>query len=492
MAYTLVYVIIFLYLCSIFMWRRYIVYGLMALLIVACTPAKIDRALHVVAQADSLWLSGSAYEDSASLAQAYVDLGSQSGSYPDAYVHACYHYGRLLRTKDDPVGAMQAFINATHTSSHDFHILGRVYSNMGDIAHLADDFPLAYSLYDKSGKMYLQNGDTLLYYYDLNNMAFELAEQGKKEEVLALLKRIETESRDNNLALKVFETKAETYRLSEQFDSAIYYLNQIQLYGVVTPTYRIIKAQSFYRLAQYDSAALYAYQVLSDSLASYQNKFNALYVISHVDSTLSKEDMRDLNSQREDIRYYEYEPEKEKLILAVNLLRQNRDKKSDYRWVLAVIGTLVVSGSFLGLYIYRKHKKHKLLTQHINDLEHRKTETLAQMRDQVETRCSLLKESTHLTKDLCWKDFEQTCIIIDQQFYLLASKLRNKQILNQTEIRLCILVLIGLNERAISEILPYAENSVGKLKYRVSQKLGISAKNLRKYIVGLAIDESLE
>ena len=76
---------------------------------------------------------GRTYSDSAELAQAYRTLHKRRAFYPDAYAHGCYHYGRLLREKDNPVAAMQVFINATHSRTRDYHILGRVYSNMGSI-----------------------------------------------------------------------------------------------------------------------------------------------------------------------------------------------------------------------------------------------------------------------------------------------------------------------------------------------------------------------
>ena len=171
------------------------------LLCCSCVPRGIRKAQCVVAQADSLWHEGKMYGvdmgDSVTLAQAYqilrdIPLSFREGmGLGSTYAHSCYHYGRLLREKDNPVEAMQVFIEATHSHTRDYHILGRVYSNMGDICHLAGYFPFAYDMYERSGDMYLRNGDTLLYYYDLNNMAYELAEQGQKNSASLLINRIE-------------------------------------------------------------------------------------------------------------------------------------------------------------------------------------------------------------------------------------------------------------------------------------------------------------
>ncbi len=187
----------------------------LTILLAACTPHSIREAEKVVTQADSLWQAGKMYGvdegDSVTLAQAYETLQEHSAfsrqlsevcpfvhctSLLRTYSHACYHYGKLLRTKDNPVEAMQVFIAATHSHTHDYHILGRVYSNMGSICHLAGEYSLSYDMYEKSAHVFLQDGDSLSYYYLLNDMAFELAEQGKKEEVFSMLSIIDEQYPD--------------------------------------------------------------------------------------------------------------------------------------------------------------------------------------------------------------------------------------------------------------------------------------------------------
>ena len=138
----------------------------------SCSLSDFHEAQAVLAEADSLRVEGQMYTDSIGLAEAYETLGKWQWCYADEYAHACYHYGRLLRDKDNPVAAMQCFINATHSRTHDYHILGRVYSNMGTLCHLAEEYPLSYDMYERCSEMFLRNGDSLLYYYGLNEMAF--------------------------------------------------------------------------------------------------------------------------------------------------------------------------------------------------------------------------------------------------------------------------------------------------------------------------------
>ena len=238
------------------------------------------EAQEVIAHADSLreahLYAQNEYDDSLSLAQAYETLkeiplpfrmekaidfcfrteGAAGSVAPtidrlglnSSYAHACYHYGRMLRTKDNHVEAMKVFIDATHSSTRDYRILGRIYNNMGDMAHLAGDYALSYDMFAISADCFLQKGDSTNYFYALNRMAFRLAEQGKKEETLALLDSITRNCDDKNVILKTWETKAEMYREISQYDSAIYCANQMQLSDWIGLTGIMIKAQSFYRL----------------------------------------------------------------------------------------------------------------------------------------------------------------------------------------------------------------------------------------------------
>ena len=260
---------------------RYIVFLLLAGMVgQGCSSRAIHEAEAVVAQADSLWQEGKMYGidegDSLSLAQAYETLKEHSvfssqfsevfpfvqrTSFLRTYARSCYHYGRLLRAKDDPENAMRCFINATHSRTHDYHILGRVYSNMGSICHLAGDFPLSYDMYEKSAEMNLRNGDSLLYFYNLNNMAYELAEQGKKEETLRLLNNISANITDADIDVKIWETRAILYREVCQYDSTIYYARKVLDRYYSDAPMLLATAQAYYFLAQYDSALVYANKV---------------------------------------------------------------------------------------------------------------------------------------------------------------------------------------------------------------------------------------
>lgn len=86
-------------------------------------------------------------------------------------------------------------------------------------------------------------------------------------------------------------------------------------------------------------------------------------------------------------------------------------------------------------------------------------------------------------------DYENTCKLADEHLFLIASKLKQKGKLKDTDIQICILVLIGLNRPQIAEKMRYSASSIGKLKDIVAKSLGTTSKDLRDYLMCLAIDK---
>ncbi len=458
-----------------------------------------------MAQADSLWQVGQMYgvdaSDSATLAQAYETLKKHSApslvgrAGGEVFSHACYHYGRLLRTKDNPVEAMQAFIAATHSHTRDYHILGRVYSNMGDICHLAGDYPLSYDMFERSANSFLQGGDTTAYYYALNDMAFELAEQGKKEETLALLRKIEGSNQSNDFSEAVLITKILLAIRAKQYKDVIDLVDKICIPSAYNPTIMIAKAQAYYYLQSYDSAAHYAQEVL-DKTKSPFDKDNAYYILIHCDSVQHGNRVYTLSADRADTEK-EIEKRHGKLTQAVQLLEQDLNRKPDLTWLYVMIAIILFAGSISILfYIWHKRKQHY---QIITDIQEKEAEigALSQMQEtqhkqiieEVENKCTALRYAQDLKSQLHWRQYDEMCQIIDTQFFLLVSKLKQIPAIKENDVRICVLVLLNLSQRDIARLMYVEESSVGKLKERTGNKLHTSRKNMRQELLKIIIGD---
>lgn len=468
------------------MQKRGIILLLVTTLLLSCSPKALREAEEVVAQADSMRAAGQMYADSVRLAQSYSTLRAWRAVRADEYAHACYHYGRLLREKDNPVEAMQCFIEASHAHTRDHHILGRVYSNMGSICHLAGEFPLAYDMYERSAEMFLHNGDSTAYFYALNDMAYELASAGLKDSCLALLYAIEKRNIDDTY-LKTYcsLSHAEVYLRTSQYDSTIYYARESQKYQPTLPASILQLAQAYSFLGFKDSAVYYAKYVLSLSNVLF-NKNSAMYILTHNDDSKDREEVRKISADRSDVQKL-IEIQQGKLSQAVQLLEQDWNSEPDFRWLISIVGTLIVVSCIICIYVYRKRKRQALLSQQIEQLKSEYTDLQINKEKQLAQTCAILRASKKLQEDLCWKDFEQMCVVVNKHFYMLANKLRQKDVLNETEIRLCILVLLGLSRIEIASMLPYALSGVGKLKDHTAKLLGTTGRNLHDFLLNMAV-----
>ena len=58
--------------------------------------------------------------------------------------------------------------------------------------------------------------------------------------------------------------------------------------------------------------------------------------------------------------------------------------------------------------------------------------------------------------------------------------------LSEREVRLSLLVLLGFSYAEMADILNRAENGIGKDKYLIAKKLGVSARDLQTTLLEMA------
>ena len=496
--------------------EKYILYLLTTALLSSCVPRSVREAESVVAQADSLWHNGQMYGvdegDSATLAQAYERLKEHSAfsrqfsevcpfvhrtSFLRTYAHSCYHYGKLLRAKDDPVAAMQAFINATHSHTRDYHILGRVYSNMGSICHLGEEYQLSYDMFEKSADMFLRNGDTLNYYYGLNNMAYELAEQGKEDETLFLVRTIINQCADQNVSSKIIETKARLFLKCERYDSTLHYSRILYANDTNDMAAALLIAQAYSYLSIKDSATKYANIVLSRTNELYEAN-NALYILTNDDETKDKDGIRETAADRSDTQKL-IEIRKSKLSQAIQLLEQDMSAKPDRRWILSLISFILFSGVLIFvIYIWKKRKQHQHILQDIQIKEEQQTRLVHEIdslshiqqvhHDEImanmEQFCQLCENDKYYYEHLHWNNYAEMCEIVNRYLYNVIARLEPYN-LSEKETRLCVLVLLKATTDQMVNLIPYSHSGLGKFKYTIARKLGTTTSNLRVFILNL-------
>ncbi|MBR4547165.1 MAG: hypothetical protein IKO66_03845, partial [Paludibacteraceae bacterium] len=320
----------------------------------------IREARTIVAEADSLRNAGQSLSpftfhlspsksDSTTIASAVSALEPLRLIYPTDYAHANYYYGRLLREAGNQPEAMLAFLRVVHSRTNDHEIIARSYSNMANMCRLAADHELAYDIYKYSTEEFLKAKDSTAFYYAINNMAFELAEQKRKDESISLTNQIENECTDYHVLTKIWETRSDAYVRGGMYDSAIYCVRELQSRGNDEPTGYMIMAQAYSGLEQYDSAVVYAKQVAQRS-TSWFDLNNAYYILANEDSTKDKEEALQCTRDRSDIQKL-IEIRQGQLSQATQLLEQDLSRKPNLTWLWATLATLCIIATSTSIYI---------------------------------------------------------------------------------------------------------------------------------------------
>ena len=383
---------------------------------------------------------------------------------------ALYEQGKTLREEGKQVEAMQAFIEAAHSGTDDEVLLGRIWSNMANMCRQANDHSTAFEVYTLSAEHFRKAADTLAYAYALNNMAWEQATMGNKEAAIELVDSAVRCYPRPPLTNKIIETKAAACLFRKEYDSVLVYTTPPANDYLLT-----LRAQACSYLQMDDSATYYA-QLLLPQTTNLFALDDLYYILTHNDSSADKETLRNFASLRADTQNAIKERHGE-LTKAVEILKQDlapQEKTKPWKIIL-----LVVLG--VGLLVWAAlvtKKQHRLHTQ--------KSQFEQTRRFELEQNIRHLQETKDLRQELQWTDFQSFCTQIDKRFNAFAAKL-SAQGLNEQDIRICVLVLIGLSHKETAEMLNCSPKSIGKLKDLTARKLGVSGGQLQEKLQKTAI-----
>lgn len=459
-------------------------------ILTCCHPQTVLDGRNILAVADSSCVHGGALPDSTLLANMTRQLAPWKYAYPTEYAKANYYYGRFLRASGHYSDAMQSFIKASQSRTKNHSLTGRVYTNIADICHLEGSYDLSYDFFERAARAFWGAKDTAAYCYALCDMAVELVQKDCYPQADSLLAEAEDLSQDTCLLAHIWLIKAMRYRHAKQYDSAIVCINHSQEYGQIIPSGYVIKAQAFSFAGQTDSAIYYANKAIAISQSLFD--LNNMYYILANDDKQDIETIRRITSQRSDIQK-QIEIRQGELSHAVEILTTEMNKPYDWRWIYLLIGCATLLGAYLMLSLTRK--RHMSIQQDIEtqqSLQEQLSETQRQRYKtalaEFERNCAVLRALPNLERELCWNDYDRMCEIVNGQLAFLAGKLQQTQKLNEKEIRLCILVAIGVSYKKMAEMLPYALSGLSKFKYTTAQKLDVSVKDLRQKLANLAVE----
>ena len=471
----------------------YAILLILSLSLIGCKPGVVEEAETLLCEADSLRVKGIPPTDSSLWAQTVADLSPWRYFYSTDYAKANYYYGYLLRLKDHSPEAMQCFINATHTHTKDYNLLGRIWSNIGQMCRMDGNYDLAYEIYQKTVDYFQLAHNETAYYYAISNMALQRALQEDKPATIALLSKIEQECTDSAVLNKILEIKAFACYKAEEYDSVIYFVNRLHSQGYHKSTGYVNKAQAYWYLHQYDSSLYYA-QIALSYPCNRIDSVSMLYITSHHNPSIDSDSILSITSERAD-KQVEYTHAQEQLAHAVEILEQSM--KPNYKWVYGAAATLFIIGVILTiiLFVTKRHRaakhaqlkaeeeKHRTLVSKNSELEQKCEVRQTDIQTRLEHECQALRTLTdkQFVSSLHWRDYDMMLSTVEMRFYGFIGKLQNYYQTEQNT-RLCILLFIDIPKHRMAELLYCSPNSIGKMKERVAEKIGVRGNELHDFL----------
>ena len=371
-----------------------------------------------------------------------------------------YRQGRELREADEPVAAMNAFIAATRVQSREYNFKARSWSNMATMCRIGERHDLAYALYEKSLEQFALAKDTVAQAYALNNMAWEQAVQGNKDAATSLMDAALRLCADTAVQHKVLESRAASCLYAEEYDSVLFYTRQT----APSVYFDMLQAQAYTFLGNNDSALFYAKRVVTQT-DNPRYLDDVYYILTYCDSTALADEVRALAATRADIQL-DLERNRgawiEAMLLAEGALTpQELPLKPEILVILLCVVLPLIVLLVVFLILRRRHS------------------------DSLEQQCRTLRRSKNLREELQWNNYPQFCDVCNERLSHIVTKLEQRG-LSEREIRICVLVLIGLSYAQMAEVLIRAESGIGKDKYLVAKRLGVSIKDLQATLIQIA------
>lgn len=381
-----------------------------------------------------------------------------------------YQQGRAQRAQGEAVEAMKSFIAATRVRSSEYVYKGRSYSNMANMCRIGERHDLAYVFYEQSAEQFIAAKDSLLFAYALNNMAWEQAVQGNKQEAERLIDSAVFVCADSAIVNKVIETRAASCLYAEEYDSVLYYTQKVPMKSNDSAYFAILRAQTFTLLNLCDSALIYARQIVTQS-DNPRYLDDAYYILIHCDSCADVDEVRDLAATRTDIQrsLERNNPEWTQAILLAE--ESSNGVKTPMKPVVFAILAVVFLFALRITYVFVSRWKKRRTTA-----------------EELERQCVLLSNCMKLKNELQWDDYAQFCAACNARLFGIAEKLQIRG-LNEREVRMSVLFMIGLSYAEIAEILYRAESGIGKDKYNIAKHLGVSVKELQNTLREIACEK---
>ncbi len=412
---------------------------------------------------------------------------------------ACYYKARLYKRAQQYDQATILYLKALDLTRNDynFNLLGKIYSDMGDICSLQKDYAMSLQKYEESINCFKRAGDTLEASYKVIDIARMYRFMKNYNKARQYYKQLISQRADSFLHGLVYQEIGINYFFAKQYDSAQYFLNKSLHFPYKGTNYAIRcynLADLYFDISQYDSALQYAnmamkypstffiqrecYRILTNT--EYRRgdfKQMAVYMSKYQDCSDS---VRKIETQTK--------------TTVLEDLHQTNGAISKSRRFLIILGIVIFIITLVSLSIVfslrnRSRKKQLQLEMTEEKLTEKqlflKDSLIQKLEENRMLQAANYKKANLKERELISKEIFNTSLHLDdwEAFKKLMNKTFNNLVreletrspeVNHKEIIWCCLFLLDIPTNDIIILLECQQRSLYTMKQRLTQKLKLT------------------
>ena len=482
-------------------WRHIGKMLLVAVLVMSCSScARWRDAKEVVAEADSLLAKGEIMQDTAVLTEVINTLDNPVGRViaKDELAEAYYLMGR--RNMDDYchdfAAAADYYIEADRLQTTDLVLRGRINSCMGFICKQDSCFEEALEFYERANEAFYKIGEERRIANGLVSIAEQyvcLHEYAKADSVLCLADDYEI---DSAYYARMVDVKALALYNQEMYDYALVMLLSIKDYprNIEARCYSYMKIMHCYEfLNQLDNAIIYAEYIIGHSKNPAYRSNAYFFLIEYVKNINDIECVIQYSHNREDedrvLRHVS-----ESYAQAALKLKDYLRNPYPFLYLWITSGFVILLGG-AGIWIYRRKRELVITEKHQMEAELRKwKESLQQKLDRDKE--DIMNEKRMIIRNIImeyadefaigkpiWNKEKDVFRLADSCFGFVIYRLKHKYYLRNSELIICLMVLLDFPNKDCIKITSYTEKGFPTIKRRLAEKLGTSSGEMRDFLI---------
>ena len=472
--------------------------------LVSCQAWRDAKA--VVSEADRLLVEGVVIRDTAALGEVINALENPLGRMfaREELSKAYYLMGRNLDDYHHNFSdAADFYIKADRMKTKDWVLRGRINSCMGFICKQDSCFTEALEFYERACEAHQKSDNTWYYAHNLLNIAEQyvhLGEYNKADSVLLLASNYDV---DSAYYADIMDVKAMALYNQQLYDSALALLMGINDYP------RNIEAKC------------YSYQLMMHCY-EFQNQliecpYYAQYIINNSKNPSFRSnayfflmcDAKNRNAVEELARHSTCREDEDRNLQHVSeSYAQASAKLRDYlnnpysvhaKEILIILFCIIVLAVW-AIWYSRKITNRKIASEKKlmeQEIAKWKEGILQKMNEEkaiseIEKRKMILNVVMDYADEFAidkpiWDNDTKLFRLADSCFGFIIYRLKHTYHLRNSELKICLMVLLDFPNKEIARIVSYKEDSYPTIKRRLATKLGTSSTEMRNFLLDLIV-----